>query len=101
MTLRRPHVTPGDEPLQVAFLIAGKLGQVKLPDVTKQRYLGVRQVVDNSMVSGSLLASWRMRAMISRNCGPAIGPAPVDFLESKIGINRFPRRLSAVTAPPH
>jgi hypothetical protein len=53
MALRRPHVTPGDKPLQVAFLVAGKLGQVKLPDVTKQRYLGVRQVVGNSLVSGS------------------------------------------------
>jgi hypothetical protein len=26
MALRRRHVTPGDKPLQVAFLIAGKLG---------------------------------------------------------------------------
>jgi hypothetical protein len=43
--LRRPHVTAEDKPLKVAFLIVGELGQIKLADVTKQRYLDVRQVV--------------------------------------------------------
>ena len=42
IALCRLHVTVGDKPLQVAFLIAGKRGQAKLPDVTKQRDLGVR-----------------------------------------------------------
>ena len=44
MVLRPSHVTAGDKLLQIAaFLITGKLGLVKLTDVTQQRYLRVRQ----------------------------------------------------------
>jgi hypothetical protein len=46
-------MTPGDKLLQVAFLITEELGQVKLPDFAKHCYLGVRQVVGHSIVSGS------------------------------------------------
>jgi hypothetical protein len=53
MALRRLHITPGDKPLQVAFLIAGKFGQVALPDVAEQRDLGVRQNVGHFIASGS------------------------------------------------
>jgi hypothetical protein len=57
MALRRLHVITGYKPLQVTFLITGKLGQVKLPDLTEQRNLGVRQVVGYSVDSGSALGT--------------------------------------------
>ena len=41
MAFRRPHVTPRDKPRQVAVLIAGELGQVKLP--VSRRVIGRRQ----------------------------------------------------------
>jgi hypothetical protein len=52
MAFRWFNVITGYKPRQVTFLIAGELGQIKLPDLTEQRDLGVRQVVGHPVLSG-------------------------------------------------
>src|ERR1700677_270732 len=53
MARGRLHITPGDKPLQIAFLVAGSLRVVVLSHAAEERNLRVRQIFGHSAISGS------------------------------------------------
>src|SRR5271163_4298145 len=51
---RRLHITLGKKPLQIAFLIARKFGQVVISDVAKAARFGSPSDLRHSVASGSI-----------------------------------------------
>ena len=69
MAVCRLHISPGDKPLQIAFLIAGKFGQVALPDVAEQRDLGFVRSSDSPLPPAPLqepFAQLQLAAIVPR-----------------------------------